>query len=508
MTTEDLIKQAVAATSVLMLDVTEGSLSRLMLASQLAESVYSNMQTRADCKLNEEEFATLSKQKYTEAVATADAIRRSRLSLNKPRDKNFFSPAQDGKWTVSNPSSPFLGLGTKGYTKGCGGPNVVQPLVCEIDDAPLNVVQPDLCRTVAALREAKAACAASLLCVLEAYAVLIKSERTTALDPECKSVMLKLLEVFLAGAGNCTAEYGFEVISVFQGLRDATFPWPHFQQMLRILDADKVATALRLHFDTAHVHAALQSYCKAQACYAVSMAEEYTAKFVPLESALIVAESMQRACLVIDIDDTLVYAASKSESNGTCVEFTWEPDADTMQRYMQYKEGVDAQKYAHLQLSGTTATSTVLVSDTRMQMFDRLLRGRAFRSVSFASANNDGRTYAMLTALGAEYEWVRGVAALPRSAFMLGNGDARDQKKSIAAIRTALGVPEETIVIMVDDKASEVIGACARDALVSVRPFAGNDVDLDATEEERLEREIAETAAPAYHLNLKRKRDF
>jgi hypothetical protein len=342
--------------------------------------------------------------------------------------------------------------------------------------------------------------------------VLIKSERTTALDPECKSVLLKLLEVFLAGAGNCTADYGFEVVVMFQGLRDATFPWPHFQHVLHILDADKVATALRLHFDTAHVHAAVQSYCKAQACYAVSMAGMYSAKFVPLHSALIVAESMQRArpVLVIDIDDTLVYAASKIESNATCVEFTWDPDADTMQRYKLYKEGADAQKYAYLQLSGTTATSTVLVSDTRMKMVGRLLRGRAFQSAVFASANNDGRTYALLAELGGrdEYEWVRGVAALPRSAFMLGNGDARDQKKSIAAIRTALGVSEETVVIMVDDKASEVIGACARDALVSVRPFAGNDADLDATEEERLEREIAETAAPAYHFNLKRKRDF
>jgi hypothetical protein len=91
---------------------------------------------------------------------------------------------------------------------------------------------------------------------------------------------------------------------------------------------------------------------------------------------------------------------------------------------------------------------------------------------------------------------------------MVGHGDARDQKKSIAAIRTALGVPEETLVIMVDDKASEVMGACARDALVSVRPFAGNDADLDATEEESLEREITETAAHASRLNLKRKRDF
>jgi hypothetical protein len=505
MTTEDSIKQALAATNVLMLDVTEGSLSRLMLASERAKAVYSNMLTRADCKLNEEELATLSKQKYTEAAATADAVRTSRLSLNKPRDGNFFSAAQDGKWTVSNPSSPFLGLGTK----GCGGPNVVQPLHGEIDDAPLSVVRPDLCDTAEALREAKAACAASLPRVLDAYAVMINSERTTALDPECKSVLLKLLDVFLAGTGNCTADYGFEVVAMFQGLGDATFPWPHFQQMLRILNADKVGTALRLHFDIAHVHAAVQAYCKAQACYAVSMAGMYSAKFVPLESALIVAESMQcaRPVLVIDIDETLVHAASEIESDATRVEFTWEPDTDTMRRY---QERLLAKKCAHLQLSGTTATSTVLVSDTRMQMFDRLLRGRAFQSAVFASANNDGRTNALVAELRKrdEYEWARGVATLPRSAFMVGNGDARDQKKSIAAIRTALGVPEETLVIMVDDKAGEVIGACARDALFPVHPFAGNDGDLDATEEERLEREITETAAPACYLNLKRKRDF
>jgi hypothetical protein len=280
--------------------------------------------------------------------------------------------------------------------------------------------------------------------------------------------------------------------------------------MLRILSVDKVATALRLHFDTAHVHAAVQGYCKAQACYAVSMADSYSAKFVPLQSALIVAESMQRArpVIVIDIDETLVHASSvKIESNATRVEFTWEPDADTMQRYRQR---LLAERCAHLQLSDATATSTVLVSDTRMHMFDRLLRGRAFQLAVFASAkNNDGRTSALIAELRKrnEYEWVRGVKTLPRNAFMVGHGDARDQKKSIAAIRTALGVPEETIVIMVDDKASEVIGSCARDTLVPVRPFVGNDADLDATEEQRLQREITDMSAPAYHLNLKRKRE-
>ena len=505
-TTEDSIKQARVATDILMLNVTEESLAQLMRAAQRAENVFAQLLTQVDFKLSTEELASLSKQKFTEASATADGVRKSRLALTMPREGHYFSAAQDGtQWIVSNPSSPFLGLGMK----GCGGPNVVHPLVCAIDDAPLSVTRAGLCDTYAALRLADAACEASLVRVLHAYAVLI--EQTPLLDGECKSVLLKLLEVFHTGATNRTAEYGFEVISMFQGLGDATFPWPHFQQMLRIASADKVARALRPHFDTAQVHAAMQAYCSAQASYAVSMAETYSAKFVPLKRAIIVAERMERArpVLVIDIDETLVHASNTEiESGATRVEVTWEPDAQTMERYTAR---VLAQKCAHLQLSGKTATSTVIVSDARMQMFGRLLRGRAFRLVFFASANNDGRTSAVIAELRKrdEYAWVRSVVTLPRSASMVGVCDAREQKKSIAAIRNAMGVPDEVVVVMVDDKASEVVGAGTRDALISVRPFAGTDTELDATEEKSIENEIVARAAAAASRTheCKRKRD-
>jgi hypothetical protein len=200
--------------------------------------------------------------------------------------------------------------------------------------------------------------------VLEAYAMLI--DGTSLLDQECKSVLLKLLEVFRAGTS--TAEYGFEVLAMFQRLGDATFPYPHFQQTLRITSAEKVAEALSEYFDTEQVHAAVRAYCTALANYADSMAATYRAKFVPLKEALRVAQSM-------------------------------------------------------------------------------------------------------------------------------------------AAIRAAVDVPDDVVVVMVDDKAGAVVGAGARDALVAVRPFMGNDAELDATEERSLEREIreiAERAAPARECKRKR----
>jgi hypothetical protein len=87
---------------------------------------------------------------------------------------------------------------------------------------------------------------------------------------------------------------------------------------------------------------------------------------------------------------------------------------------------------------------------------------------------------------------------------MVGDCDPRDQKKSIAAIRAAVGVPDDVVVVMVDDKVGAVVGAGARDALVAVRPFMGNDAELDATAERSLEREIAERAAPAHECKRKR----
>ncbi len=74
----------------------------------------------------------------------------------------------------------------------------------------------------------------------------------------------------------------------------------------------------------------------------------------------------------------------------------------------------------------------------------------------------------------------------------------------VTAIRAAVGVPDDVVVVMVDDKAGAVVGAGARDALVAVRPFMGNDAELDATEERSLEREIAERAAPARECKRKR----
>ena len=292
--TEDAIERATSATSAWLLVVTKEALARLMLAAQRAQDVLDRLVTQHDFTPDPEQFAALSKQKFTPGSATLDAVRKSRLALTTPRDGSFFRPAQAAAWTVSNPSSPFLALGTK----GCAGPNVVQPLaapISSIDAAPLNVIRPALHDTAAALREADAACDASLASLLDAYAVLI--ERTQLLDSQCKTVLLKLLEVVRTAAPAATADYGFELIAMFQGLGDATFPWPHFQHMLRIRSADKVAAALTLYFDTAQVHAALRAYCAAQASYADSMAESYRAKFVPLKHALRVAEHMQRGFL-------------------------------------------------------------------------------------------------------------------------------------------------------------------------------------------------------------------
>jgi hypothetical protein len=157
---------------------------------------------------------------------------------------------------------------------------------------------------------------------------------------------------------------------------------------------------------------------------------------------------------------------------------------------------------AHLKLEGDTATSTIHVSHARMDMFERLLRERQFQSAYFASANNDGRTNALIGELPKQFEWVRSVEILPREKFMVGDCDLREQKKSIAAIRAAVGVPDDVFVVMVDDKAGAVVGAGARDALVAVRPFLGNDAELD--DETNLEREIAERAAPARECKRKR----
>ena len=367
----------------------------------------------------------------------------------------------------------------------------------------MNVIRPRLCDTAAALREAHAACEASLPRVLEAYAVLI--DGTPLLDHECKSVLLKLLEVFRTGARNSTAEYGFEVLAMFQGLGDATFPWPHFQQMLRIQSAEKVAAALSTYFDAEQVHAAVRTYCTALARYADSMAATYRAKFVPLNDALRVAQSMP--VLVLDIDETLVHAAeAEIESDAKLIEVTWKPDAQTMNRY---QKRVLEKRPAHLKLDGDTATSTIHVSAARMRAVESLLRDGPFQSAHFASANNDGRTSALVGELRKQFAWVHGVTILPRDAFMVGDSNPREQKKSIAAIRDAVRAPDDVVVVMVDDKASAVVGASARDALVAVRPFAGNDDPTDESNlEHEIEREIAHRAAAAEPArDCKRKRD-
>ena len=270
--------------------------------------------------------------------------------------------------------------------------------------------------------------------------------------------------------------------------------------MLRIQSAEKVAAALSTYFDAEHVHAAVRTYCTALARYADSMAATYRAKFVPLNDALRVAQSMP--VLVLDIDETLVHAAeAEIESDAKLIEVTWKPDAQTMERY---QKRVLEKRPAHLKLDGVTATSTVHVSAARMHMVERLLRDGPFQSAYFASANNDGRTEALIDKLCKQFGWVRSVGVLPREKFMVGDCDPREQKKSIAAIRAAVGVPDDVVVVMVDDKAGAVVGAGARDALVAVRPFVGNDAELDATEERSLEREIAERAAPARECKRKR----
>jgi hypothetical protein len=235
------------------------------------------------------------------------------------------------------------------------------------------------------------------------------------------------------------------------------------------------------------------------------MAATYRAKFVPLKEALRVAQSM--AVLVIDIDETFVHAADKNiETEAPVVKFTWKPDTDTMRRY---KKRVSEKNPAHLTLElggpdGDTATSRIHVSRARNDMFKRLLGEGRFQSAYFASANNDGRTNALNGELRKHFGWLRSVEILPREKFMVGDCDLRDQKKSIAAIRAAVGVPDDVVVVMVDDKAGAVVGAGARDALVAVRPFMGNDAELDATEERSLEREIAERATPARECKRKR----
>jgi hypothetical protein len=274
--------------------------------------------------------------------------------------------------------------------------------------------------------------------------------------------------------------------------------------MLRIQSAKKVAEALREYFDAEQVHAAVQEYCTALASYADSMAATYRAKFVPLKEALRVAQSSP--VLVLDIDETLVHAAADEiESEAPRIEVTWVPNADDMRRY---KKRVIEKKPAHLKLDGDTATSTIHVSPARMRMVGRLILKGNFQSAYFASANNDGRTNALIgfKLLREKFEWVRSVEILSREALMVGDCDLREQKKSIAAIRAAVGVPDDAVVVMVDDKAGAVVGAGARAALVAARPFAGNEGELDATEETNLEREIAErAAAPA--RDCKRKRD-
>jgi hypothetical protein len=490
--TAESILLAKSATDVLLYDVTKDSIKLLAAASQRAQVVFDRLLTDPDFKATAEDYAALSKQPFKPESATADAVRKSRLALTVPRAGAFFIPAQGKQGIVSTPKSDFLGLGTK----GCAGPNVVQPLVGPIDEAPLNVFRPSLLESVSALEKAVDVCEASLPRVLEGLAVQI--EGTPLLSPECKSVLLKLLEVFPAGTS--TAEYGFEVLAMFQSLGDATFPYPHFQQWLRITSAEKVAQALSEYFDTEQVHSAVRAYCTALANYADSMAATYRAKFVPLKKALRVAQSM--AVLVIDIDETFVHASDvEIESEAQLLEVTWKPDTDAMRRYIKR---VSEKNRAHLTLNGDTATSRIHVSRARMDMFKRLLGKGQFQSAYFASANNHGRTKALVDKLQKHFGWVRSVEILPREKFMVGDCELRDQKKSIAAIRAAVGVPDDVVVVMVDDKAGAVVGAGARDALVAVRPFMGNDAELDATEERSLEREIAERAAPARACKRKR----
>ena len=169
--TEESILLAKSATNVLLFDVNnKDSFKLLTAASESAQDVFDRLLTDPDFEATAEDFAALSKLPFKPESATAAAVRKSRLALTVPRAGAFFIAAEGEQWIVSSPSSPFLGLGMK----GCGGPNVVQPLVGPIDEAPLNVIRPRLCDTTPSLREAVAACEASLPRVLEAYAVLIE----------------------------------------------------------------------------------------------------------------------------------------------------------------------------------------------------------------------------------------------------------------------------------------------------------------------------------------------
>ncbi len=97
-------------------------------------------------------------------------------------------------------------------------------------------------------------------------------------------------------------------------------------------------------------------------------------------------------------------ADKKIETEAPVVKFTWKTDTDTMRRY---KKRVSEKNPAHLTLDGDTATSIIHVSRARMDMFESLLRGGRFQSAYFASANNNGRTYALNGELSKHFEWVR-----------------------------------------------------------------------------------------------------
>jgi hypothetical protein len=506
------IEVATKATNVLLFDVTSATLPHLMQAAKRAEDVYSELRTNAAFIPDATQFATLSKKPYKKEEATFESVTLLRAALLVPRTGTHFSANQGPQGIVSTPSSALLGVGGK----GCAGPNVVPPNNDDIAQAPLNVIRAGLCETTAALRAALAMCDASLLRVLEAYAFQIEKP-STPLGPDCKRVLLKLLEVFRNGFRNgalrntptTTEDCGFEVIAMFQAPGDVTFPYPHYQQMLRMVSEEKVANTLSDHFDEAQVHAAVREYCTAQQLYADSMAAAYTARFVPLKEALRAADSMgseseselpaSAPVLVIDIDETLVHAAdSQIETDATRIQVTWVPDDSTMARY---KNRLLTRECAHLKLDGPAATSTVLVSAARMAMFGRLLATGTFQSAFFASANNDGRTNALIAELCKHYPWVRTVSIIPRDKSMVGACDERDKKKSIAAIRTAVRVSDHHVVVMVDDKAKDVVGATANDALLAVRPFKGIDAELDPADETSLEREIA---APARECKRKR----
>ena len=242
-------------------------------------------------------WAALTKSPWTDRV-NKQKVRDLRRMLRVPRSGNYFKESDSSvgdHGIVSNPSSTFLGLGGN---KGSMGPNVVASVNLLAWD--VNAIAPTEDSTVETVRLTLEMCASNALFVLEALLALVKS--VPELKPHA-AVFSSLVEVAKAytesdgcSPSEAVARVGLSITSLCQTIGDASVPFMHSQQLVKIGDAALVFHALSESSHAAEeIAAALNAYLDAQEHYVSVALAEYEGKFVMLTQLLEVAESASRA---------------------------------------------------------------------------------------------------------------------------------------------------------------------------------------------------------------------